>query len=249
VLRDGARETPVAGPLLPGPSIVLRRGEPVSIAVVNQLGEATSVHWHGIELDSYYDGVAGYGGHPGRVSPAIAPRDSFVARFTPPRAGTFIYHPHTDEVRQQRAGLSGALIVHENPAAFDSTHDIVLLVATPRRDADQEGVTLNGSLSPPVRRFRVGARYRLRIVNIHTYRPAMVARLVRDTVPVAWRAIAKDGMDLPEDQATVRPAVIPIGNGETHDFEFVPTSAGVLRFTVSSAVGVVLVSMPIEVGT
>jgi hypothetical protein len=77
VLHEGARTTPSTGPLLPGPTIVLKRGEPVSIMIVNKLNEATAVHWHGIELDSYYDGVAGFAGHPGRIAPAIAPRDSF----------------------------------------------------------------------------------------------------------------------------------------------------------------------------
>src|SRR5205823_4101021 len=105
VLYEGARAAPAKGLLLPGPTILLRRGEPVSITVVNQLPEATSVHWHGIELDSYYDGVADFAGHPGRIAPAIAPRDSFEARFTPPRSGTFMYHPHADELRQQEAGL------------------------------------------------------------------------------------------------------------------------------------------------
>ena len=47
---------------LPGPTIVLRKSEPVSITVVNRLPEATAVHWHGIELDSYMDGVAGFQG-------------------------------------------------------------------------------------------------------------------------------------------------------------------------------------------
>jgi len=37
----------------PGPPIVLTRSQPVEIAVKNQLGQATSVHWHGIELESY----------------------------------------------------------------------------------------------------------------------------------------------------------------------------------------------------
>jgi len=99
-LHEGSAATPTAKPFLPGPTVVLKRGQPVSITVVNKLPEATAVHWHGIELDSYFDGVAGFSGKSGRISPAIAPRDSFEARFTPPRSGTFIYHTHLDEVRQ-----------------------------------------------------------------------------------------------------------------------------------------------------
>ena len=77
VLEDGASKPTVAAPLLPGPTIVLTRGQPVGITVVNELSEATAVHWHGIELDSYFDGVAGFSGMGTKVSPVIAPRDSF----------------------------------------------------------------------------------------------------------------------------------------------------------------------------
>jgi FtsP/CotA-like multicopper oxidase with cupredoxin domain len=248
VLQDGTTTTtPPHGPLLPGPTIVLKRGEPVSITVVNELTEATAVHWHGIELDSYFDGVAGFAGHPGQIAPAIAPRDSFEARFTPPRSGTFIYHPHADELRQQQAGLAGALVVMDDPTAFDPRHDIVLLITVPRREADRDMVLLNGSLTPPLRELRVGERYRLRIVDIHPYRPSMIARLVSDSTPVTWRAVAKDGRDLPPDQATPRASVQQLGNGETYDFEFIPSQLGDFRFTVSSGVGALLVSMPMRV--
>jgi len=247
VLQDGKTMTPSRGPFLPGPTIVLKRGEPVSITVVNELPEATAVHWHGIELESYFDGVAGFSGNAARISPAIAPRDSFEARFTPPRSGTFIYHPHADEVRQQQAGLSGTILVVDAPERYDPEHDIVLLVSTPRRDADGATVLLNGSNVPAPRSMRVGERYRLRLVNIHTYRPSMIARLVRDSTLVAWRAVAKDGMDLPADQATVRPAVQQISNGEAYDFEFTPNAAGDYRFTVSSGVGQLLVTLPLTI--
>jgi len=247
VLHEGARTTPATGPLLPGPTIVLKRGEPVSIMVVNKLNEATAVHWHGIELDSYYDGVAGFAGHPGRIAPAIAPRDSFEARFTPPRSGTFIYHPHADEVRQQQAGMSGALIVVDSLESFNPANDIVWLITAPRLTADAGIALLNGEKSPAPREFRVGQRYRLRVVNIHTFRPSMVLRVMRDSTLVTWRAIAKDGMDLPRDQATAGPATIQLGNGETYDYEFIPTTPGDLRVTISSAAGALLQSMVIRV--
>jgi FtsP/CotA-like multicopper oxidase with cupredoxin domain len=247
VLHDGMKATPTRSPLLPGPTILLKRGEPVSITVVNELPEPTAVHWHGIELESYFDGVAGFSGTYARPSPAIAPRDSFEAKFTPPRAGTFIYHPHADEVTQQQAGLSGAIVVVDSPEKYDPTHDIVLLVSTPRLDADAGTVLLNGTNKPLPLDMRVGERYRFRFVNIHTARPSMIARLLRDSTAVKWRAIAKDGMDLPTDQATVRPAIQQSGNGETYDFEFVPDAPGDMRFTMSSGVGVLLVTLPIRV--
>ena len=84
---------------VPGPTLVLRRGEPVEIALLNQLPEATAVHWHGIELDSYFNGVGAWSGIGDRLAPLVAPGDSFIARMTPPRAGTFIYHTHAHEAR------------------------------------------------------------------------------------------------------------------------------------------------------
>jgi len=245
-LQDGLHASDLA-PRLPGPTILLRRGEPVSITVVNELPEATAVHWHGMELDSYFDGVADFAGHPGHIAPAIAPGDSFVAHFTPPRAGTFMYHPHADEVRQQQAGLTGALVVVDDPAAFDPAHDVVLLLSVPRRDADGGTIFLNGTNAPTVRELRVGERYRLRLVDVHTYRPSMIVRLERDSTVLAWRALAKDGMTLPVDQATRRPSVQQMGNGETYDFEFVPATPGDLRLRVTTGVGVPLVTMPIRV--
>lgn len=236
-----------AFPSLPAPTLVLQRGEPVSVTVVNRLDEPTSVHWHGIELDSYYDGVAGFAGHPGHLAPQIAPNDSFVARFTPPRSGTFMYHPHVSEVRQQQAGLGGALIVVDSLDRYDPATDITLLITTPRRAKDDNGVFLNGSLTPPARELRMGTKYRLRLLNLHNSRPAMVVRVMRDSTLLDWRAIAKDGMTLPADQATVRPSAQQMGNGETYDFEFVPAAPGALRLTVSSGMGQLLVSMPITV--
>jgi FtsP/CotA-like multicopper oxidase with cupredoxin domain len=247
-LHAGARTEAPPPPYLPGPTIVLKRGEPVSIVVKNELPEPTSVHWHGIELESYYDGVAGFAGEGRRIAPAIASGGSFEARFTPPRAGTFIYHTHIDEVRQQQAGLSGALLVVDDPATYNPERDIVLLVTVPRKSSDATTVVLlNGTPSPPVREMRVGEHYRLRLINIHTFRPGMRMRLRSDSSLLAWRAMAKDGMHLPPDQALVSASEIQMGNGETYDFDFVPSAVGDLHFDVTNAAGVLLASMPIRV--
>jgi FtsP/CotA-like multicopper oxidase with cupredoxin domain len=226
---------------------VLKRGEPVNISVVNELPEATAIHWHGIELESYYDGVAGFSGSAARVSPAVAPGRSFDARFTPPRSGTFIYHTHVDEMRQQQAGLSGALIVVDDPAAYDPAHDIVLLVSVPRKEADSDRVYINGSMTPSPLEMKAGERYRLRFINIHVFRPSMRMRLLGGEGLMTWRGMAKDGMDLPPDQSVVGPSEIQMGNGETYDFEFSPTSPGDMRLDVTNALGDLLTRMPVRV--
>ncbi len=245
VLDDGRK--PAAHPHVAGPTFVLKRGEPVSITVVNQLDEPTSVHWHGIELDSYYDGVAGFGGHPGHISPEIAPNDSFVARFTPPRSGTFMYHPHVNEFRQQQAGLDGALLVVDAPAVRDSTTDIAWLVTTPRLQSEDGTVYVNGSATPPAQNLRAGVRYRIRLMNLHNSRPGLNVKITRASLPLTWRALAKDGMDLPPSRATVRPSVQLLANGETYDFEFTAPEAGELRLEIAANRGDLLFSMPIKV--
>jgi manganese oxidase len=241
---DGA---PPATAHLPGPVIVLQRGEPVSITVVNRLAEPTSVHWHGIELDSYYDGVPEFAGHEGHLAPQIAASDSFVARFTPPRSGTFMFHPHLLESRQQQAGLDGALLVVDDLKTFDAATNIVLLLTTPRV-LPSDDIYLNGSASPAERQLRAGTTYRVRLLNLHNFRLSMLVKVMADSSPLSWRAIAKDGMSLPPDQATVRPAVQQIGNGETYDFEFTPTVPGPLRVDVTNFNGrFLLASMPLRV--
>ena len=245
---DNRRTPPPSPPYLPGPTLVLKRGEPVSITVANQLPESTAVHWHGIELESYYDGVAGYSGEGKRITPAIPPGGSFEARFTPPRSGTFMYHTHIDEVRQMQAGLSGALLVVDTLEAYDPDHDIVLLVTAPRKNTRANVVLLNGSPTPAPREMRVGQHYRLRFINIHTFRPNMRMRLLRGSMLLRWRAVAKDGMDLPTDQRAEGPSEIQMGNGETYDFDFVPSGPGDIRLDVIALRGdLVLVSMPIHV--
>jgi FtsP/CotA-like multicopper oxidase with cupredoxin domain len=245
VLDNGRK--PGAHPHQAGPTFVLKRGEPVSITVVNRLDEPTSVHWHGIELDSYYDGVAGFGGHPGHVSPEIAPNDSFVARFTPPRSGTFMYHPHVNEFRQQQAGLDGALLVVDAPAAHDTSTDIAWLITTPRLASEDGTVYVNGSATPHARDLRAGVTYRIRLMNLHNSRPGLNVRIMRDSEMLTWRAVAKDGMDLPPKRAVVRPALQIAANGETYDFEFTAPAAGELRLDISSNAGLLLFSMPLRV--
>jgi len=246
-LEDVTSSAVAPPPYQPSPTIVLRRGEPVSITVVNQLPEPTSVHWHGIELESYYDGVPGFAGEGTHLAPLIEPGGAFEARFTPPRSGTFIFHTHVNDLRQQKAGLSGPLLVVDSLDQYDPNHDLVLMVTVPRKAADGAVVLLNGTSSPPAREMRAGQHYRLRFINLHTNRPSMRMRMLRESSLLTWRALAKDGRDLPSDQATMRSAEIQMGNGETYDFDFVPDAAGDLRFEVTSNLGVLLVTMPIRV--
>jgi FtsP/CotA-like multicopper oxidase with cupredoxin domain len=230
-LQEGALAVPQGSASIPGPPLVLARGQAVSITVVNRLPEPTSVHWHGIELESYYDGIAGWSGSPGHTAPLIAPGSSFVAEFTPPRAGTFIYHTHIDDVRQLSYGLYGAIVVLEPGQSFDQVTDRIMLISV-RGPTDNSSTLLNGSLEPEPIELRAGVKYRFRFINITPHDPMLTVSLLSGASPVGWRAIARDGADLPPAQATPRPAQQIISVGETYDFEFQPTSAGDLRLEI-----------------
>lgn len=198
----------------PGPPIVLHRGRPTSIMVVNRATEPSQVHWHGLEIDSYYDGVAGLSKSGGKVSPMIMPRDSFEVTVTPPRAGSFMYHTHINDLRQQSGGLYGPIIVLDSGATWDRAHDHIFQIGS-----DTSGIPiLNGSRTPPELTLYADERYRLRLMNISLDVPFNEFTLKDATgVNVRWTPIAKDGFDLPSWQrtATRKPASVSIG--ETRD--------------------------------
>jgi manganese oxidase len=230
-LDEGGAEPAVDTGLVAAPTLDLARGEPVRITVVNRLGEPTAVHWHGIELESYYDGVAGFSGAGRQATPLIAPNDSFEVRFTPPRAGTFIYHTHVDELRQQFGGLIGALVVLEPGETWDAERDLVVLLS----DAGPRRMYINGSLDPAPKELEAGKTYRLRIADIALFRMALRIRLLRDSALVSWRPVAKDGFALPAAQTTVGPSIVNLPSGETADFEFTPDRPGDLVLEVVGA--------------
>jgi len=227
------------------PTISLTRGEPVSITVVNRLAERTAVHWHGIELDSYYDGVAGFSGSGTHLAPTIAPGDSFEARFTPPRSGTFMYHAHVNEVRQHAAGLVGPLIVRDSPGRPAGDEAIFFLKGAREGPNAANPLEINGTLDPDTVVLHAGTPARLRFISLAivnpnatvwlTSRPDSSLEIARDTMVARWRLVAKDGADIPESARTMRLAQQIISMGETYDFEFVPHKRGNLRIEVRAA--------------
>jgi len=248
LVEEPATGRPVAsaGPGF-SPPIVLQRGRPVSIMVVNHLNEPTAVHWHGMELDSYYDGVAGFGGIDRRISPIIAPRDSFEARFTPPRAGTFIYHTHANEPKQHRAGLLGALIVVDSALGVPRD-DHTIFLKTARAGFQATPVfDVNGQTNPDTIVLHAGQPARLRLISLALLNPNVavqvtarqdsVAVLTMDSLLVQWRPLAKDGADLPEASRAPRRARQTIAMGETYDFELTPERAGTLRIEIRGGLG------------
>lgn len=94
----------------PGPTIEAIEGDRVRFVVTNKLPERTSVHWHGILLPNGMDGVAGLN------QPHIEPGETYVYEFTLRQHGTFMYHPHSDEMVQMALGMMGMFVVHPKVA-------------------------------------------------------------------------------------------------------------------------------------
>jgi len=223
---EGTRQTlPRLGDgSVPGPVMVLTRGEPVAVEVANHLSEPTAIHWHGIELESYDDGVAGYGGKAGSVTPAIAPGGAFTARFTPPRAGTFIYHTHWHNAGQLAGGIYGALIVLEPGQMFDSVTDHIVVIGLDGtyRELPDEPFAVNGQKPPKPVELKADVTHRFRLINITADNVALTVQLIARFDPVEWTLVSKDGATTPVAQRVLRPARQLVTVGETYDFEIAP---------------------------
>lgn len=107
----------------PGPTIEVVEGDRVRVYVSNRLPESTSIHWHGQRLPNGMDGISGL------TQPAIAPGKTFVYEFEARRAGTFMYHPHSDEMVQMAMGMMGFWVTHpRSPDLMRVDRDYVFLI-------------------------------------------------------------------------------------------------------------------------
>ncbi len=221
-LQEGAEPAPDSI-VVPGPPLILTRGETTAITAINRLAEPTTVHWHGMELESVYDGVAGWSRTGSSVAPLIAPGDSFVVVITPPRSGTFIYHTHMDETEQLKRGMYGPLLVLEPDESFDQEVDRVFVIGE-AVDTTVSGLVVNGRREPAPVTMRAGVRHRLRLINISPDATVEIT-LLEDSLPLRWGPIAKDGADLPPALQVETSAYVRMSAGETYDFAWTPVAS------------------------
>ena len=109
----------------PGPTIEVVEGDKVRIFLTNKLPEHTSIHWHGQRLPNGMDGVAGLN------QLAVSPGKTFVYEFEAKRPGTFMYHPHADEMTQMAMGMMGFWVTHpkkEHPWISKVDRDYCILL-------------------------------------------------------------------------------------------------------------------------
>ncbi|WP_259778479.1 multicopper oxidase family protein [Aliiroseovarius crassostreae] len=209
LLPDDYPETPVWGYEggVPGPELRLKQGGRLVRQLVNELPQATSVHWHGVRVPNAMDGV------PGMTQQAVAPGDTFTYDFTPPDAGTFWYHSHNQSTEQIARGLYGVLIVDEADP-LDVDHDISVVLDDWRLSetgaitddfdrmhdwthAGRIGNFPTAALSPQLSQLRQHDRLRLRLVNTAVDR-IMVVGLHGMTGAI----VALDGMPLKTPEQT-----------------------------------------------
>jgi FtsP/CotA-like multicopper oxidase with cupredoxin domain len=158
----------------PGPTIEAVEGDKVRIFVTNKLPEHTTIHWHGMLLPSGMDGVGGL------TQPHIKPGKTFVYEFELKKSGTFMYHPHADEMVQMAMGMMGFFVVHPRDPKFMAVdRDFVFLLATydiepgtyvPRvmEMTDFTMWTFNSRVFPGIDHLAVrqGDRVRVRVGNL-----------------------------------------------------------------------------------
>ncbi len=158
----------------PGPTIEVVEGDKVRIFVTNKLPEHTTIHWHGQRLPNGMDGVGGL------TQPHIPVGKTFVYEFEAKRPGTFMYHPHADEMTQMAMGMMGFWVTHpRNPAQHRVDRDFVFLLSsfdiepgssTPRVNTmlDFNLFTFNSRVFPGIDPMvcRQGDRVRIRTGNL-----------------------------------------------------------------------------------
>lgn len=212
----------------PGPTIEAVEGDHLRIYVTNRLPEPTSVHWHGIVLPNGMDGVAGL------TQAAIPPGETYMYEFTLRYPGTYMYHPHYDEMTQLALGMAGMFIVHPKqrhgpPVQHDfalMTHEWKIEAGAKRPDPsamnDFNVLTFNSKAFPATAPLLVkrGARVRIRFGNLSPmdHHPIHIHGL-------SFKVTATDGGYIPESaQVPETTVLVPVGS--TRVIEFVPQESG-----------------------
>jgi manganese oxidase len=212
----------------PGPTIEATEGDRVRIYVTNTLPEPTSVHWHGVILPNGMDGVSGLN------QPPIEAGQTFAYEFTLKHPGTYMYHPHFDEMTQIALGMVGMFIVHpKRPVGPRVDRDFVLMTHEWRLDVgakrpnptemtDWNVLTFNSKAFPATQPMlmKTGERIRIRLGNLGPM----------DHHPIHLHGLnfvvtATDGGFVPKSaQYPESTVLVPVGT--TRVIEFVPTEPG-----------------------
>ena len=142
------------------PALRIRLGEDFRLQLANDLDAPLALHWRGLRLPNDMDGV------PGLTGNAIAPGDRVDIGFTPPDAGTFLYHPslRSHAAMQMARGFVGLFIVEEKqPPQTDA--DLAILLSESTDEKGERIILANGRRQLETMALPPQARIRLRIGN------------------------------------------------------------------------------------
>lgn len=106
---------------IPGPTLEFNEGDLAIINVTNKMDEETSVHWHGLILPNFYDGV------PYLTTPPIEPGTTFQYRIPINQSGTYWYHSHT--MLQEQKGVYGSIVIQPKEKTLDYDKDLVVVLS------------------------------------------------------------------------------------------------------------------------
>ena len=143
----------------PGPEIRVKEGDKVRINLTNNLPEATTIHWHGLEVPNDQDGV------PGITQLDIPPGGSWTYEFVAPKAGTSMYHTHSNTVRQLARGLFGAFIIEPREELPQYDREYTLLLHEINGFYTINGHSFPKTLEDSLLKIKDGERVLVRMIN------------------------------------------------------------------------------------
>jgi FtsP/CotA-like multicopper oxidase with cupredoxin domain len=143
----------------PGPEIRVKEGDKVRINLTNNLPEATTIHWHGLEVPNDQDGV------PGITQPDVPPGGSWTYEFVAPKAGTAMYHTHSNTIKQLTKGLFGAFIVEPREGLPQYDREYTLLLYENSGFYTINGRSFPKTLEDSLLKIKTGERILIRMIN------------------------------------------------------------------------------------
>jgi hypothetical protein len=106
---------------IPGPVLEFNEGDLAIINVTNKMDVETSVHWHGLILPNFFDGV------PYLTTPPIKPGTTFQYRIPVNQSGTYWYHSHT--MLQEQKGVYGSIVIQPKEKTLEYDKDLVVVLS------------------------------------------------------------------------------------------------------------------------
>ena len=144
----------------PGPEIRVLEGDKVRVNLTNNLPEATTIHWHGLEIPNDQDGV------PEITQPDIALGESWTYEFVAPKPGTSMYHTHSNTLKQITKGLFGTIIIEPREGLPQYDRQYTMLLHETSGFYTINGHSFPKTLEDFLLKIKTGERVLIRMINV-----------------------------------------------------------------------------------